>query len=182
MLALGDSVMLGCKLGARLSLDYRVRVDAAIGRQIRDTITDVNHYRKKHRLPKVVIIQVGNNGPLLYARPRRAEGGATWRAGRRRRQRPQRHELAERIEHAITGWLRDWRAAHLADWYHHSTNRCSRTARIRGRMPATRTRASSLRRCAKRTRKSRIQIARMRLLRGLCSTSAFPSSSSSGGR
>jgi peptidoglycan/LPS O-acetylase OafA/YrhL len=123
MLALGDSVMLGCKSALRLSLDYRVRVDAAIGRQIRDTTTDVNHYRKKHRLPKVVIIQVGNNGPLLYndlvglkaalhgvpdVVVVNVRNDTSWQ---------------NKSNTAITGWLRDWRAAHLADWYHHSTDK-----------------------------------------------------------
>ncbi|HEY2354782.1 MAG TPA: acyltransferase family protein [Gaiellaceae bacterium] len=122
MLALGDSVMLGCASALRPALDYRVRVDAVVGRQINDTITDVQHYRAKHRLPPTVIIQVGNNGPLYYndlVRLKAALRGVpdivvvnvrnstSWQ---------------DESNQAITNWLRGWSVAHLADWYGHSTD------------------------------------------------------------
>lgn len=122
MLAIGDSVMDGCKSALEPALDYRVRVDAAVGRQINDTITDLNHYRAKHRLPKTVIIQVGNNGPLYYADLVRLKAalrgvpdivfvnvrnGTSWQ---------------DESNNELTQFLGNWRRAHLSDWYHHSTN------------------------------------------------------------
>jgi peptidoglycan/LPS O-acetylase OafA/YrhL len=123
MLALGDSVMLGCAAALHPALDYRVRIDAVVGRQINDTIADLNHYRRKHRLPQTVIIQVGNNGPLYYndlVRLRAALRGVpdivvvnvrnttSWQ---------------NESNTAITEWLRGWPVAHLADWYHQSTDK-----------------------------------------------------------
>jgi hypothetical protein len=123
MLALGDSVMLGCKSALEPALDYRVRVDAAVGRQIKDTITDLNHIRKKHHtLPKTVIIQVGNNGPLLYndlvALKTALRGVPDIVVVNVRNSTAWENESND----AITQWLRGWHVAHLADWYHHSTN------------------------------------------------------------
>jgi len=122
MLALGDSVMLGCASELRPALDNRVRVDAVVGRQIKDTIADLDKYRAKHRLPKVVIIQVGNNGPLYYndiVNLQKALRGVpdvvivnvrndtSWQ---------------DESNGAITEWLGRWHRLHLADWYHHSNN------------------------------------------------------------
>ena len=122
MLALGDSVMLGCEWALHPALDYRVRVDAVVGRQIADTIADLDQRRKKHHLPKTVIIQVGNNGPLYYNQlvelktalrgvpdivVVNVRNSTNWET---------------ESNDAITQWLRGWRTAHLADWYHHSTN------------------------------------------------------------
>jgi peptidoglycan/LPS O-acetylase OafA/YrhL len=122
MLAIGDSVMDGCKSALEPALDYRVHVDAKIGRQVRDTVRDLYRYRVKHRLPKTVIIQIGNNGPLYYddlVLLRHAlrgvqdivvvnvRNGTSWQ---------------DESNTAITNWLRGWHFAHLADWYHHSTN------------------------------------------------------------
>ena len=122
-LAMGDSVMDGCASALKTALDYRVRVDAAVARQIKDVIAEFNRIRHKYGgLPKVVIVQVGNNGPLLYndlVNLRHAlrdvpdvivvnvRNARSWE---------------NESNNAITGWLKDWRAAHLADWYHHSTS------------------------------------------------------------
>jgi len=120
ILALGDSVMKGCASALGPALDYRVKVDAVVGRQVRDTIRELYSYRVEHRLPKTVIIQVGNNGPLVpsdLALLRHALRGVqdivvvnvrndtAWEA---------------ESNQAITAWLRGWKFAHLADWYHHS--------------------------------------------------------------
>jgi len=122
ILALGDSVMLGCKRQLREALHHRVRVDATVGRQIDDTIDELQRLRRHHRLPKSIVIQVGNNGPLYYrdlVHLRRALHGipnvvvvnvrnaTTWE---------------EESNRALGGWLHDWPAAHLADWYGSSTN------------------------------------------------------------
>jgi peptidoglycan/LPS O-acetylase OafA/YrhL len=123
ILALGDSVMLGCSRQLRVALHNRVRVDANVGRQIDDTITDLNRYRRHHRLPKTLVLQVGNNGPLWYrdlVRLRHALRGipdvvvvnvrnaTSWE---------------RESNHGLVTWLQNWRAAHLADWYGSSTNK-----------------------------------------------------------
>jgi hypothetical protein len=91
-------------------------------RQIDETITDVEHYRATGRLPKIVIVQVGNNGPLIsddLARLKAAlrgvpdivfvnvRNGTTWQ---------------DESNNELTQFLEGWHVAHLADWYHHSTN------------------------------------------------------------
>ena len=123
ILALGDSVMLDCSSELKVALHHRVRVDATVGRQVEDTVKELNRLRKHHRLPKTIVIQVGNNGPLWYrdlVKLRAALRGipnivfvntrntTTWQ---------------DESNDAITNWLRDWRVAHLADWYGHSTNK-----------------------------------------------------------
>jgi peptidoglycan/LPS O-acetylase OafA/YrhL len=123
ILALGDSVMLGCASELRTALHHRVHVDATVGRQIDDTIVELQRLRRQHRLPRTVVIQVGNNGPLWYAdlvRLRQALHGihdvivvnvrnsTSWQ---------------DESNHAIVSWMHDWRAAHLADWYGSSTNK-----------------------------------------------------------
>jgi peptidoglycan/LPS O-acetylase OafA/YrhL len=123
MLALGDSVMLDCQRPLKAALNHRVRVDATVGRQIDDTIDELNKLRKHHRLPKTLVIQIGNNGPLWYhdlVNLRRALRGipdiifvnvrntTSWQ---------------DESNQALASWLRGWRAAHLADWYANSTNK-----------------------------------------------------------
>jgi len=94
-----------------------------VGRQIDDTIKDLDKYRRHHRLPKTIVIQVGNNGPLWYddlVRLRHALRGipdivfvnvrnaTSWQS---------------ESNNALVNWLKGWRVAHLADWYGHSTNK-----------------------------------------------------------
>jgi peptidoglycan/LPS O-acetylase OafA/YrhL len=123
ILALGDSVMLGCTRQLKVALDHRVHIDATVGRQIDDTIKELDRLRRHHQLPKTVVLQVGNNGPLWYGdlvNLRHALRGipdvvvvnvrntTSWQ---------------DESNHALAGWLQDWRAAHLADWYGSSTNK-----------------------------------------------------------
>ncbi len=123
MLALGDSVMLSCSTQLEAALDHRVRVDATVGRQIDDTIADLQRYRRHHELPQTIVIQVGNNGPLWYhdlVRLRHALHGipdvtvvndrnsTSWQ---------------DESNQALGSWLRDWPGAHLADWYGNSTSK-----------------------------------------------------------
>ncbi len=120
ILALGDSVMDGCAWALKSDFGRRIHVDAVVGRQVRDTIRTLYSYRVKHQIPKIVIIQVGNNGPLYYDDMkllRHALRGVTdivvvnvrnstsWEA---------------ESNTAITQWISGWHIAHLADWYHHS--------------------------------------------------------------
>ncbi len=142
ILALGDSVMLGCSSQLKVALDHHVRVDARVGRQIEDTVKELQTLRRHHKLPKIVVIQVGNNGPLWYhdlVRLRHALHGIP---DDRRRQRPQLHELAGRVEP---------RARHLGARLAGGASRrlvraarrprCCRTGRTRGRTGARSTRA-----------------------------------------
>ena len=123
ILALGDSVMLGCSSQLRTVLQHRVKVDATVGRQIEDTVDDLQRLRRHHKLTKIVVLQVGNNGPLWYrdlVRLRHALHGiprivvvnvrndTSWQ---------------DESNHALVNWLHGWPAAHLADWYGHSTSK-----------------------------------------------------------
>jgi peptidoglycan/LPS O-acetylase OafA/YrhL len=123
IVALGDSVMLGCSSQLRTALQHRVKVDATVGRQIEDTVDDLQRLRRHHKLTKNVVIQVGNNGPLWYRdllRLRHALHGiprivvvnvrndTSWQ---------------DESNHALVNWLHGWPEAHLADWYGHSTTK-----------------------------------------------------------
>jgi peptidoglycan/LPS O-acetylase OafA/YrhL len=123
ILALGDSVMLDCSRQLKDALQHRVRVDATVGRQIEDTVNELQFLRRHHKLTKNVVIQVGNNGPLWYrdlVRLRHALHGVpdvvvvnvrnttSWQ---------------NESNQALVDWVRNWPAAHLADWYGHSTNK-----------------------------------------------------------
>ena len=150
ILAIGDSVMLGCESDLSAALDHRARIDATVGRQIDDTISDLDRYRAKHELPPTVVIQIGNNGPLWYrdlVRLRQALRGVpdvvivnvrnatSWE---------------QESNHAIAAWVRGWRGAHVADWYGHSkdsmlsdgTHPWPRACAIYARVIATTVRAS----------------------------------------
>lgn len=123
ILALGDSVMLDCSSQLRTALQHRVRVDATVGRQIENTVNELQRLRRHHHLTKIVVIQIGNNGPLWYhdlVRLRHALHGiprivvvnvrndTSWQ---------------DESNHALANWLRGWREARLADWYAHSTEK-----------------------------------------------------------
>jgi peptidoglycan/LPS O-acetylase OafA/YrhL len=123
ILALGDSVMLGCTRELKVALHHHVRVDATVGRQIEDTVNELQRLRRHHHLTKSVVIQVGNNGPLWYrdlVRLRHALHGiprivivnvrndTSWQ---------------DESNHALANWLRSWPEAHLADWYGRSTDK-----------------------------------------------------------
>jgi peptidoglycan/LPS O-acetylase OafA/YrhL len=121
ILALGDSVMLGCSSELRTALNHRVRVDATVGRQIEDTVNELQRLRRSHHLPKIVVIQVGNNGPLWYrdlVRLRHALHGIPRVIAVNVRNET---SWQDESNHALVNWVRDWRQAHLADWYGHST-------------------------------------------------------------
>jgi peptidoglycan/LPS O-acetylase OafA/YrhL len=122
ILALGDSVMLACTPELRRALDYRARIDASVGRQIDDTIKDLNHYRKHHRLPKTLVLQIGNNGPLWYqdlVRLRHALRGIPNIVVVNVRNATSWEQESNR---ALVTWVHGWRAR-IADWYGHSTNK-----------------------------------------------------------
>jgi len=122
ILALGDSVMLGCASQLRTALHHRVEVDATVGRQIEDTVDDLQRLRRHHELTKIVVIQVGNNGPLWYRdllRLRHALHGIPRIVAVNVRNDT---SWQDESNHALVSWLHGWPAAHLADWYGHSTS------------------------------------------------------------
>ena len=122
ILALGDSVMLGCSSELKSVLHHHVRVDATVGRQIEDTVNELQRLRRHHELTKTVVIQVGNNGPLWYpdlVRLRHALHGIPDIVVVNVRNSTSWQDESNR---ALVGWLRGWPQAHLADWYAHSTN------------------------------------------------------------
>jgi len=115
--------MLGCTRQLKVALRHRVRIDATVGRQIEDTVQELDRLRHHHKLPKTIVIQVGNNGPLWYrdlVKLREALRGipdivfvnvrnaTSWQ---------------DESNNALGSWLRGWPAAHLADWYGSSTNK-----------------------------------------------------------
>jgi hypothetical protein len=123
ILALGDSVMLGCSRELRVALDRRVHIDATVGRQIDDTINDLQRLRRHHGLTKTIVIQVGNNGPLWYrdlVRLRHALHGIPMVVVVNDRNST---SWQDESNHALVTWLNDWPAAHLADWYGNSTTK-----------------------------------------------------------
>jgi peptidoglycan/LPS O-acetylase OafA/YrhL len=123
ILALGDSVMLGCSRQLRVALHHRVRVDATVGRQIEDTVKELHRLRQHDHLPKSVVIQVGNNGPLWYrdlVRLRQALHGIPRVVAVNVRNST---SWQDESNHALVNWVHGWPAAHLADWYGHSTSK-----------------------------------------------------------
>ena len=115
--------MLGCTRELKDALQHRVRVDATVGRQIEDAVNELQRLRRHHKLTKIVVIQVGNNGPLWFhdlVRLRHALHGipdvvvvnvrntTSWQ---------------NESNHALVDWVHDWPPAHLADWYGSSTNK-----------------------------------------------------------
>jgi peptidoglycan/LPS O-acetylase OafA/YrhL len=123
ILALGDSVMLGCSSELRSALHHRVRVDATIGRQIEDTVNELQRLRRHHHLPKIAVIQVGNNGPLWYrdlVRLRHALHGIPRVIAVNVRNET---SWQDESNHALVNWVHSWREAHLVDWYGRSTSK-----------------------------------------------------------
>jgi peptidoglycan/LPS O-acetylase OafA/YrhL len=122
ILAMGDSVMLGCAADLRTSLDNRVRVDAVVARQIDDTIKELAQIRGKWGLPKTIVIQVGNNGPLYYRDLVRLKaalrGVPDVVVVNVRNSTPWEGESNQ----AIANWVKGWPQAHIADWYSHSND------------------------------------------------------------
>lgn len=67
VLAVGDSVMLGCAPNLEQLIGHRLRVDAVVGRQTDATVARLAQYRAADGLPSTVIVQIGDNGPVWYA-------------------------------------------------------------------------------------------------------------------
>ena len=65
VLAVGDSVMVGAAPELERRLGSALVLNAAISRQVDDVVALLEGYRAAGRLPDTVVLQLGNNGPLL---------------------------------------------------------------------------------------------------------------------
>jgi hypothetical protein len=95
----------------------RIRVDAAVGRQTDDIVGRLDAYRASRRLPSRVIVQIGENGPILGGELR--ELRRALRGVRRvvlvnvRVPRSWGADTNAKLARAVHGWPQ----ARLADWY-----------------------------------------------------------------
>jgi peptidoglycan/LPS O-acetylase OafA/YrhL len=121
ILALGDSVMLGCAPVLERRLGSRLRVDAVVGRQAADTIERLAEYRAQGALPPTVIVQLGDNGPVWYSNMQRLRavlGGVPHvvivnvRVAR---------SWQNEVNSELASFLSTWPQAVLANWYAHSS-------------------------------------------------------------
>jgi peptidoglycan/LPS O-acetylase OafA/YrhL len=116
IVAFGDSVMIGARdrLAARLGPGFSM--SAEIGRQASDFVAIVQRLRREGHHPDVIIIQMGNNGPL-YGEDMEAIQKATADIG----------ELFLINDHAPVSWIEesnhalaeaaeDWPHTTLIDW------------------------------------------------------------------
>jgi len=121
ILALGDSVMLGCAPVLEQRLGPRLRVDAVVGRQAVDTISRLAEYRAHGDLPPTVIVQLGDNGPVWYSNLQRLRAvlagvphvvlvnvrvARSWQG---------------EVDKALSEYVASWPQAVLANWYSHSS-------------------------------------------------------------
>ncbi len=117
-LAIGASVM----LAAQPSLEPRIVVDAAVGRQPADIDARLQSYRDAGHLPGRVIVQMGENGPVFapdIAALRRALSGVpvvllvnvrvprSWQG---------------EVNHILATTVRQWPQARVVDWHDASAN------------------------------------------------------------
>jgi peptidoglycan/LPS O-acetylase OafA/YrhL len=128
ILAVGDSVMLGCAPALQQRLGSRLRVDAVVSRQAVDTIGRLSAYRRSQIgqqgvLPSTVIVQIGDNGPIWYAdlqHLRRVLQGVSHvvlvnvRVAR---------SWQGEVDRALGEYAPKWPQATIADWYGHSSER-----------------------------------------------------------
>jgi peptidoglycan/LPS O-acetylase OafA/YrhL len=118
VLAVGDSVMLGAGSALSGALGRELSIDAVVSRQPTEIIDRLLAYRAERALPRRVIVQIGNNGPVYYAdwqRLKNALAGVplvvlvnvrvdqSWQS-----------EVNQEMREAVTAW----RHATIADWYH----------------------------------------------------------------
>jgi peptidoglycan/LPS O-acetylase OafA/YrhL len=112
-LAVGSSVM----LAAQDALGRHAIVDAAVGRQPHDIIERLEKYRKAHKLPDTVVVQMGENGPVfgndIYDLREVLRGVDHVVLVNVRTPRSWNDESNHLIAEAVSAWPQ----ARLADWY-----------------------------------------------------------------
>jgi lysophospholipase L1-like esterase len=121
VLAIGDSVMLGCAPNLEQRIGHRLTVDAVVGRQAEQTIDRLAQYRAAGRLPATVIVQIGDNGAVWYAdmqHLRRVLKGVprvilvNVRLAR---------SWQNEVNSELKSYARNWPQAVIANWYTHSS-------------------------------------------------------------
>ena len=121
VLALGDSVMLGCAQNLEQLIGRRLRVDAVVGRQVDETIARLAQYRAAGELPSTVIVQIGDNGPVWATDMQKLR---TVLAGVPRVVLVN-VRLARSWQNEVNGelssYVRSWPQAVVADWFTHSS-------------------------------------------------------------
>jgi peptidoglycan/LPS O-acetylase OafA/YrhL len=120
VLAVGASVMLAAE--GSLEQLLHARVDAAVGRQPVDIIDRLEAYRAAGALPRNVVVQIGDNGPVYYADMMRLEQVL----------RGVRHVVLvnvreptswqDEVNAMLTQTVRTWPQATVADWLTASSN------------------------------------------------------------
>ncbi|MBV9716013.1 MAG: acyltransferase [Solirubrobacterales bacterium] len=120
VLAVGASVM----LAAEPALEHRLgaRVDAKVGRQASAIIRRLAQYRSAGVLPSQIVVQIGDNGPLLpadVARLRAVLRGVPHVVLVNIRQ-PRSWE--DEVDHELAAAVRTWPQATIADWRDASTD------------------------------------------------------------
>ena len=121
VLALGDSVMLGCATNLEQLIGHRLRLDAIVGRQAEATIARLSQYRAAGELPSTVIVQIGDNGPVWYSdmqRLRHVLRGVprvvlvNVRLAR---------SWQDEVNSELSSYVRSWPQATIANWFSHSS-------------------------------------------------------------
>jgi hypothetical protein len=121
ILALGDSVMLGCAPVLEQRLGSRLRVDAVVGRQAADTIERLAEYRAEDAMPPTVIVQIGDNGPVWSSNMQRLRTVLSGvphvvivnvRVAR---------SWQNEVNSELASFIPTWPQAVLANWYAHSS-------------------------------------------------------------
>jgi peptidoglycan/LPS O-acetylase OafA/YrhL len=117
VLALGDSVMVGAERALAERLGPEFSLSAAVGRQATDFVELIEGHRAAGTLPRKLVIQMGNNGPLHEEQMEEIEGATaevgeiyllnlevplTWEG-------PNNEAIADAAE--------DWPNATLLDWH-----------------------------------------------------------------
>jgi peptidoglycan/LPS O-acetylase OafA/YrhL len=121
ILALGDSVMLGCAPVLEQRLGSQLRVDAIVGRQAEDTIDRLSEYRAQGAVPATVIVQIGDNGPVWSSNLQHLrtvlDGVPHVVLVNVRVARSWQNE----VNSTLAQYVRSWPQATIANWYGHSS-------------------------------------------------------------
>jgi peptidoglycan/LPS O-acetylase OafA/YrhL len=121
ILALGDSVMLGCAPDLEARLGQRLTVDAVVGRQAEATIERLAEYEAAHQMPSTVVIQIGDNGvvsdtdmrnlrAVLTGVPRVVLVNVRLARG-----------WQDEVNQELAEYARSWPQAVIANWYGNSS-------------------------------------------------------------
>ena len=104
-------------LASRAAVGRHARVDAAIGRQVADVLARLYDYRRRHRLPASVVVQIGENGPVYESDMRRLRAALAG-AGRVVLVNVRvRRSWEAQVNETLAGTARAWPQARVVDWH-----------------------------------------------------------------